>query len=62
MKIRVDALQNELGLENRSQLAQWLGIKPQAIYQWGDYLPPLRAYQVVERVPKFANLAEDRAA
>lgn len=58
MKIRVDALQRELGLKNKSELARWLGVRPQAIYQWGDYLPPLRAYKLVDENPGLSRLVE----
>jgi hypothetical protein len=36
---------------NASELARVLGIKPQAIYQWGEKIPELRAYQLRERRP-----------
>lgn len=62
MKIRVDALQRELGLKNKSELARWFGIEPQAVYQWNDYLPRLRAYDMVRQHPDLERLAEDRAA
>jgi transcriptional repressor of cell division inhibition gene dicB len=34
------------------KLADALGIWPQAIYKWGDEVPPLRAYQIQEILDK----------
>jgi hypothetical protein len=36
---------------NASELARVLGIKPQAVYQWGECIPELRAYQLREKRP-----------
>lgn len=59
MKIRIDALQQELGIKTGSELARWFDIEPQAVYQWRDgYLPKLRAYQLIETHPEFAHLVE----
>lgn len=34
------------------ELADALGIWPQAIYKWGDRVPELRAYQIAELFPQ----------
>jgi hypothetical protein len=34
----------------RARIARALGIKPQAVYQWGGKLPPLRAYELTDYV------------
>jgi DNA-binding transcriptional regulator YdaS (Cro superfamily) len=31
---------------NASNLAKVLGVSRQAVNQWGEYIPPLRAYQL----------------
>jgi hypothetical protein len=31
-----------------ARMAKRLGIKPQAVYQWNEKLPPLRLYQIKE--------------
>jgi DNA-binding transcriptional regulator YiaG len=31
---------------NKSELARQLGVSRQAVQKWGEYLPPLRAYQL----------------
>lgn len=33
---------------DRKAIADALGIWPQAVYRWGDEVPPLRAYQLRE--------------
>lgn len=33
-------------------LADALGIWPQAVYSWGEYVPPLRAYQIKDILAK----------
>lgn len=42
-----------LGVFNGSvlQLSEFLDIKPAAIYQWGDYVPKLRAFQLMQKFP-----------
>lgn len=37
--------------QTAAELARALGCTPQAIYQWGETVPPLRAYQI-ERLTK----------
>ncbi|MDG9671848.1 Cro/CI family transcriptional regulator [Hahella aquimaris] len=34
---------------NQANLAKALGIAPAAVYQWGDFIPELRAFQL-ERI------------
>jgi len=36
-----------------ANVAAALEISPQAVYQWGDSVPPLRAYQIREQRPGF---------
>jgi DNA-binding transcriptional regulator YdaS (Cro superfamily) len=38
---------------SRRKLADALGISTQAIYQWGEYVPKLRAYEILEIEGKF---------
>lgn len=33
---------------SRRKMAQALGVSTQAIYQWGEYVPKLRAYEILE--------------
>jgi hypothetical protein len=37
--------------ESTTNLARALGIKSQAISQWGEYVPKLRAYELRELLP-----------
>lgn len=46
MKVE-DAIKN---FGSVAQLAAALGISVQAVYQWGDVVPPLRAYQIKELI------------
>jgi len=39
----------------RKALADALGIWPQAVYNWGDDVPELRAYQIREILTKKGN-------
>lgn len=39
----------------RRKLADALGISTQATYQWGDVVPKLRAYEVLELEQKLKN-------
>lgn len=43
-------------------LARRLGIKPQAIYQWGNEIPELRKYQVAEVIRADKAKAENPEA
>jgi len=38
-----------------AKLAKYLGIRPAAIYQWGDCVPTVRAYQLREDFPHLAE-------
>lgn len=42
---------------SRRKLADALGISTQATYQWGDTVPKLRVYQILELEQKIKNLA-----
>lgn len=42
------------------ELAKALGITQPAIYQWGDTVPPLRAYQISELIAE--RTTEQKAA
>jgi len=53
MKIRVDDAARLLG--SKAELARTLGIKPQALTGWGEYLPELRVYQLREIMPDKAQ-------
>jgi len=33
---------------SRKKMADALGIYPQGIYRWGEFVPPLRHYQISE--------------
>jgi DNA-binding transcriptional regulator YdaS (Cro superfamily) len=33
---------------SRRKLADALGVSTQAIYQWGEFVPKLRAYEILE--------------
>ena len=39
---------------SRQAIAAALEITVQAVYQWGDVVPPLRAYQLLELRPDLA--------
>lgn len=44
-----------------ASLARVLGIKPQAISQWGDEMPPLQVYRLRELKPRwFAQLRREQ--
>lgn len=43
---------------SKRRLALALGLHPQAVYQWGDRIPPLRQYQIAELIGK-AKAGED---
>ena len=45
---------------NVANLAGALGISVQAVYQWGDTVPPLRAYQITEMTAE--RTTEQKAA
>jgi hypothetical protein len=53
MKIRVDDAARLFG--SKANLARTLGIKPQALSGWGEYLPELRAFQLREKHPDKAT-------
>ena len=53
MKIRVDDAARLFG--SKANLARTLGIKPQALSGWGEFLPELRAFQLRELHPDKAN-------
>jgi len=36
----------------KSALAKTLGITPQALTSWGEYVPELRVYKLMEKYPK----------
>jgi len=37
-------------------LAEFLGIASAAVYQWGEYVPEVRAYQLREMFPKIGEV------
>ena len=39
-------------------LAQLLGVTTQAVYAWGDTLPPLQRYRLRELRPKWFSLTD----
>lgn len=43
------------------QLAELLGIWPQSVYEWGEDVPPLRAYQLRDMLPALAADADDKS-
>ncbi|WP_211243416.1 Cro/CI family transcriptional regulator [Chitiniphilus eburneus] len=45
-------------MQGRGPLARLLGITWQAVDQWGEYVPELRAYQLVEKCPAALSLVE----
>jgi hypothetical protein len=44
------------------ELAQALGITREAIYQWGEEVPPLRMYQIREIIARREKLGADDTA
>ena len=42
--------------DTKANLARELGINPQAITNWGDYLPELRVYKLMQRHPQAAKV------
>lgn len=40
----------------RRKLADALGVSTQATYQWGEYVPKLRAYEILEMEGKLKRL------
>lgn len=48
--LRIEAMRTKDAIEefgnNVRELAQALGITREAIYQWGEKVPPLRAYEI----------------
>lgn len=44
--------------KGKSKLAKALGITPASVSQWGEHVPPLRAYQL-ERITKGQLKADD---
>lgn len=42
----------ELFDNNMSELGRFLGIGRSAVQQWGEFVPPLRQYQLREKRPK----------
>lgn len=49
LKIRVDDAARYFG--SKAELARTLGINPQALTGWGEYLPELRAYKLRDMYP-----------
>lgn len=48
--------------ESAANLARALNIRPQAITSWGEFVPELRAYQLIELHPEvFGNCAQAAA-
>jgi hypothetical protein len=41
------------------EIAKALGLSVQAIYAWGEDVPPLRAYQLREIIEQRANITAD---
>jgi DNA-binding transcriptional regulator YdaS (Cro superfamily) len=46
MKMTVEAAIKVFG--SRRKLADALGVSTQATYQWGEYVPKLRAYEILD--------------
>ena len=43
---------------NIKKMADALGIYPQGIYRWGEFVPPLRHYQISELMARRPNGGE----
>ena len=50
VRIRVDDAVRYFG--SKAELARILGITPQALTIWGEYIPELRAYKLRDLYPK----------
>ena len=50
LKIKVEDAVRLFG--GKSKLARMLKITPQALTSWGDYIPELRVYKLMEYYPK----------
>jgi DNA-binding transcriptional regulator YdaS (Cro superfamily) len=44
---------------SRRKLADALGVSTQATYQWGEYVPKLRAYEILELEGKITRPESD---
>jgi len=44
----------------QAEMARIMGVKPQAITKWGEFIPELRAYKLRENYPReFQYLVEE---
>lgn len=58
MKIKVQEALKAMGMEKPFELAVFLGYTRQAGYTWGEYLPELACYRLLDEKPKLRRLLE----
>lgn len=59
MKIKVKSVLYALDMTTPQELAVFLGRTKNTSYYWGEYMPKLAAYELLEKRPELRRLRED---